>query len=593
MTSTVSRTAPALVAALLISFASAAAPADTKIEKQVLGQAPANQPIEVSPAGQHVAWVAAAGSRMTVEVDGVAGPKVDEILSPNRQVAFSSDGAHSAWFGRVGGNYLLVVDGKVMAQGAYSSSTLPDRDIRFSPGGKHVYFIEADSTHGYRQVIDGKPGPWSGDGHLGIAFSRDGEHYAYNGQERMNRNVFFTMIDGSKQGFIGNDLKYTGDRRLISTTSAQDGATLLVDQKPVVKAAVIAQIWTAPTGSLFAAAVQEKTTDTPVLYLDGNPVADCVGPKNVEFSPDGKHYAAVCSSGTGRDYVVIDGKKGQEYLGINEVAFAPDSSRVMYISTSSQGKRFVVVDGREFGPYRHIIAWDPAARTPAGSTGLMMSRTGGHYLFAGELDPTGVDLVWDGKQVALSGYSLMYKPDLSDNGSRFGAAVSSPKSGAFGGLMIDGKVLTAVTPIRFGTWPGSGIFDYVCLSADGKHVAYAGKPKARRSKVTIFVDDKAILPDPKQRQLRFIAFTPDSQHVVWEGWASGRRGSGVNKLYIDGTPVLTFSSSPLDNLAGAWQMDAQGVLQFLAIGDDGSLLRYRVTPAADDGVQAMLAGGGS
>ena len=80
--------------AVAVMPAAAIASTDAKIEKQTMGKASTDKPMQVSPAGQHVAWVAMEGSRTTVMVDGVPGPKVDQILSPNEQVIFSDDGAH-------------------------------------------------------------------------------------------------------------------------------------------------------------------------------------------------------------------------------------------------------------------------------------------------------------------------------------------------------------------------------------------------------------------------------------------------------------------------------------------------------------------
>ena len=216
------------------------------------------------------------------------------------------------------------------------------------------------------------------------------------------------------------------------------------------------------------------------------------------FSPGGKHYAATCSAGTGRDFIVIDGKKGQEYLGIDRVSFAPDSTRAIYIATNSQARQFVVVDDQEFGPYHNLVATDAA------DNGLIMSRNGGHHIFA-----------------------------------------------------------------------------------------YVDKPKERRSKPALFVDDKPVFPDPRQRQFPMLTFTPDSQHLIWKGWVSNRRGPDDNMLYIDGKETMKFRPSPFDNMPAAWHMGADDVLQFLTIDDDGSLIRYRITPSSGNGIQTLLAGAGN
>ncbi|HUK81694.1 MAG TPA: hypothetical protein VLZ12_03590, partial [Verrucomicrobiae bacterium] len=58
--------------------------ADAKVEEQEVGPVGTLQDVNyvVSPHGVHLASVARKGSRMNVIVDGVAGPKFDEIITP-------------------------------------------------------------------------------------------------------------------------------------------------------------------------------------------------------------------------------------------------------------------------------------------------------------------------------------------------------------------------------------------------------------------------------------------------------------------------------------------------------------------------------
>lgn len=581
--SSTSKIAVSMLAAVLSIGAGAARAA---VQKQVLGTPPQGTNITVSLHGQHVAWQSTQGSRAVMVVDGVAGPPFDELLlgASGGTVAFSDDGSRYAYFGRNGGDYSLIVDGKELAHGPYDSSR--PSALAFSPGGKHVYFLESDSTAGYRLVMDGKPGPWSGSAGLGPAFSPDDEHYAYNGPERANSNVWFTVIDGKQHDFVGNGLQYTGDDRLIGILPTSGAQVLTVGGLPVIKGASIGKVWVAPAGPHFAAAVQPKAGDATVLYLDGKPVADCTNPDGVIYSSDGKHYAAACSAGTGRDFVVIDGKKGQEYTVIDHIAFAPHSATAIYVARNSQYKTFVIVGGQEFGPYGGLVATDSS------DSGLAMSQTGGHYAFASEYQ-VGVpeDVVFDGKQTAFDGYEVRYKPVLSADGSRY--AFAAFRSGSATGLVVDGKLLAGVSPIGFRAWPGDrGYAALVLFSPDGKHIAYVSALAGHGNMAALFVDGRQVFPDPRQREFPLLAFTPDGRHLVWKGWVANPHGPDDYMLYIDGKATLQLHPSPLDDMAEAWQMESDGTLQFLTVGDDGEVLRYRVTPSSGDGVESLLANAG-
>lgn len=573
------------LAAILLLAAGAATAGGAKIDKIALGKPPQGVNITVSFSGQHVAWQSTQGSRAVMVVDGVVGPPFDELLlgPSGGTVAFSNDGSRYAYFGREGDNYILIVDGKDMAHGSVGSSRPYSRSLAFSPGGKHVFYLESDSTKGYRLVMDGTPGPWSSDGRLGPAFSPNDEHYAYNGPERENSNKWFTVIDGKQRDFLGNDLKYTGDGRLISIMPTSDGQVLMVNGLPVAKGTNIGKIWAAPTGPHYAAAVQPAGGSGQVLYMDGKPVADCTSPGDVIFSSDGRDYAATCSAGAGSAFVVvIDGKKGQEYRVIDHVAFAPESATAIYVARNSQYKTFVVVGGKEFGPYTGLVA------SNSSDSGLVMSRTGGHYIFASEYR-VGVpeEVVFDGRQMQFDNYELRYEPTMSANGARYAFAVF--RSGN-AGLVVDGKPLDGVVPQGFLHWPGEhGYAPLVLLSPNGKHVVYVATPKGVHNRWALFLDSKPVYLDSRRRAPSLLAFTPDSRHLYWQS-AVDRSGPDDLMLYLDGKAILQRHPSSFDSLDSAWHMDADGTVQFLSFGDDGTVLRYRVTPAADNGVQTLLAG---
>src|SRR5579871_3940396 len=127
-----------LLGAVLVSASTAVRADDPKVEEQDV--APVNQEAKyvVSPNGMHLAAVARKGSRLAVTVDGVTGPKFDEIITPTigfidprgptkeaeiagtsngnlyppGPVTFSKDGKHFAYIGRQSNEWVVMADDK-------------------------------------------------------------------------------------------------------------------------------------------------------------------------------------------------------------------------------------------------------------------------------------------------------------------------------------------------------------------------------------------------------------------------------------------------------------------------------------------------
>src|SRR5690348_8273466 len=115
--------------------------AEVKVEEQIVGPALDLQGSDrlstytISPSGVHLATVTHKGSRWVVILDGVAGPKFDEIipalgyidprpyqnmdinLVPRSQpVTFSKDGKRFAYVARQGQDWELVADNKELVR---------------------------------------------------------------------------------------------------------------------------------------------------------------------------------------------------------------------------------------------------------------------------------------------------------------------------------------------------------------------------------------------------------------------------------------------------------------------------------------------
>src|SRR5262245_45261175 len=123
---------PALLLFGLFVSAGAVAFAAATEEQAVVG--PTGERVEyvVSPAGGRLAAVAPKGSRITVVVDGVAGPQFDAIIKTGfavidprpyaaidvnlrpqpGPVTFSRDGKRYAYVGRLGEEWVVMVDNK-------------------------------------------------------------------------------------------------------------------------------------------------------------------------------------------------------------------------------------------------------------------------------------------------------------------------------------------------------------------------------------------------------------------------------------------------------------------------------------------------
>jgi hypothetical protein len=233
----------------------------------------------------------------------------------------------------------------------------------------------------------------------------------------------------------------------------------------------------------------------------------------VRLSPDGNHYAAVCTAGHNAAFVVIDGKKGQQYDGIwqPEIAgmfgFSPDSTKVAYVARS-QNKAFVVVNEEESDAFE-------------GSAEFRFSADGKHVAMLGRQNappPGGTVLYVDGKaqrnEKLVDFTTFTFSPD----GSHYAYS-------GIQGVYLDGK------PI--------GIKGRFVFSPDGKHLAVVGNRGSDR-KLGIFVDGQ--LAGTGSTEARYCAFSADSNHLYWliqqaDSTPGAAPGAQVWATYADGKQV--------------------------------------------------------
>jgi hypothetical protein len=596
----------ALLAAIAAGTGSAAgaqdAPAKTRIEAQLVGPADPNAQFSVSRHGAHAATVVAKGSRVAVLVDGVEGPRFDEILpiaNPGGEgrVSFSPDGTRSAYVGRQGQELVVMVDGKEMLrvptpicqiQGPFN---LPGP--AFTTNGKHVYWVlytqKPDMTGGtyFQFYYDGVPGPHGNDSPA-VFFSPSGDRYAYMLTNPVNREQHALLVDGKPAGYppagyqVQEEFRFTGDdaHLFIKTGVPRMGALqLFVDGKPFLRAGG-ARLYQAPVGNAFATVVQPGSPGGPAAeFIDiaGKKVPGSEGTQidSIRWSPDGKHWAAKVTTAARSMFVIADGKKGLEYTYIGEIAFTATGT-VVYTATNA-GKGFVIVGDQESDGYPgSTYGADPIP--PAVPKGFMIAGTRVGYMAntaAGGFDRLAVvdGKVWSRRRAQ----DLTLSPD----GSRFAFMFE-------GGVNLDGTDvpwggLIQYKPAMINQWnmpPARFLF-----SPDSKHlVAFGQSPNG----AGILVDGRFLLAGNGSPYSP--TFTPDGRHLFWKDHLLNDSHWAV---FLDGQPVVMLDQNfaRLLNYPGAWEMGTDGVLTLIGATEEG-VKRFRITPGSDTSIETLLAKAG-
>jgi WD40 repeat protein len=569
-----------------------------------------------------------------VIVDGVAGPRLDDIVTPSAgwidgrafsgpvmspgryagdrpgvmlPVTFSHDGNHFAYVGREGEDWVLVEDNKEIlrlpASGAVGATVgisgmegNTDVRLQFSgEDGKHLLFARS-SYQGYELWVDGQkwPGYYRSTGTGQQAsdplISPDGEHIAYVAQ--IERDKHALIVDGKDAGYFGYNLQYTPDsQHLISFAQSPKGITVQEDGKPLFTAPNVIATYLSPAGDHIAALVVEADQNrTQVLYLDGKPVeaTRCQdGISQFCFSPDGKHYAAVCSQSPAVNWVVEDGQKGEEYDTVANdfmspigtgIAFSPDSTRLVY-NAHGAGKYFVVVNGEESDE-----AFD---NIPA----FLFSPDGKHLVYTGGIQNSarGTPLIIDNQETWLGRVGIdLGLTGFSPDSSHYVYAVGAAPNG--GAIYEDGKPT--------GIMVGNFVF-----SPDSRHIAIAGTRQTDYA-CGLWLDGQMVYKSPGGRVPQYVTFSADSRHLFWDVLEPDKTRPGYwqNVTYADGTPVAHADNTGLYSslivpsgysqygIHPGWQTVGQSGLACLnPVGDE--IQRVTVTPT-DTSLATLLAGAG-
>ena len=622
-----------LVSFGILCVAGAVVVADPKVEEEEVGPVGQDVKYTVSPHGVHLASVARKGSRMVVIVDDAPGPKFDEIVTPTaafidprplmeaqraatlagrappdasaQPVTFSRDGKRFAYVGRSGQEWVLVVDGKESLRlpvagmvGAVSgiAGSAGNTDLRLEfagEDGKHLFFAKS-AYNGYELWVDGQkmPGTYASggggtEGTVDPLITRDGTRFAYVAQ--IDRDKRTVIVDGTDAGYLADNLAFTADGKHLLGLVRQGGIVgLAVDGKVKIKTDGISQLVMAPVGNGFAAVLRRLNPPGEFLIVNAKKVegSDCEQVLKVAFSPDAKHFAAVCKASFNVAFVIIDGKKGQQYDGIwqpDSLAYSADSSKVGYVARSAN-KAFVVINDDESDAFENTPNF---LFSPDGKRVVMSGMQNKRNPQAPGGVVSSVPVFIDGKAERLERSPSFATFAFSPDNSRYGYTGSDPRGG---GVYIDGKSLEL-----------SGNFNF---SPDSKHVAVVGySPKD--NKRGLFVDGQAVYTTDNNYGVRVRAFTPDSQHLFWmalEPAKSGEPGAYEHVTYLDGKVVARCDSvfvGPFASVYPGGNIQATATLPAWNIGEDGTLMfvgpvgdevkRFKITPSSDTSLATMMA----
>ncbi len=296
-----------------------------------------------SPDSRRVAYVAREGKKWFVVVNGNEENPYDDV--GGLTLIFSPDSRRVAYAASVAGKQFVVVDGEKKEKpyewiGALLFS--PDSRrvaYRAGVGGRQVVVVDGKEEVPYDGVAQGEgpgffPGSWwVAIDYLYLRFSPDSRRVAY---EAILGARVLAVVDGKEEKY--NSEEYNGVR-----------------EGPIFS----------PNSRRVAYAVSLPNEQCWFVMVDGKKEKpyDLIGEESLVFSPDSQRVA-YSAKASAKWLVVVDGKEESPYDCIDEgPIFSPDSRRVVYAACVG-GKQFVVVDGKEEKPYESInsLLFSPDSR---------------------------------------------------------------------------------------------------------------------------------------------------------------------------------------------------------------------------------------
>lgn len=517
--------------------------------------------LTVSPDSRRVAYVAQAGDKWFVVVNGQLQKKYDAIGVDT--VAFSPDSKRVAYAARTGDKWFLVLNGK---EGKEYEGILKG-SFTFSPDSKRVAFA-AGAGNKVLVVVDAEEGEkHDGIGRGSLAFSPDSKRVAYaaqvgeNGDVRpgfyrlrawsRSRNEYwrrFAVVDGKhgKQydGILEGTPVFSPDSARVAY-AARVGLYREEDK----------EWWhMGPPSMLF----------TPPMYVPG------YGEKEGKALRDAR-ATNLTGSTKRQDFelgnkwlLVVDGKEGKQHHAIEPgtVTFSPDSRRVAYVAHQVGGpawrdlNNFVLVNGEEGKKYARIHS---VTFSPDGERLAYAAQLGSRALTADEAREQRWLVVANGKEEnkkcrSIAPGTLVFSPD----GKRlaYGAQVGS----VFWVVVADGK--EGKRFYRPSSLPGSCISAPI-FSPDSKRLAYAILA-ARHVSAMALLKYGIVVVDGKQHEHgrvmeHTITFSPDSRHLAYAARVSRNKEAVV----VDGKEGNQYDSL-LAEFGGRIVFDSPDRLHYLA-----------------------------
>jgi hypothetical protein len=432
--------------------------------------------------GEHVFWLQVydGGNAASIVWDGVAGPQFDDFVPFDHSlVVFSPDKHHVAWIGMRGGTFVVVVDNS--AQGEWENV---DTDVL--PAVSNSGRIAWIATHGTRRVIlDGSPFTnWEAAGAL--AFSTDGDHFAFVGRAGPKWRVVVDGVSGPGFDQVGSGTLGAGPQTVVFSRD----------------------------GTRFAYCARRGDRWHVVVDGEVGPAHDGLYGLPI-FSPDGKHLVFQAVVGD-KACVVVDGSAEDLHANIGRPVFSPDGTRLMYM-VKDEGAS-MIVDG-ERGPEFDDL-WFQA---DTAEIGYGFSPDSRHF---GYLACEGKRFLHRGKWFEVVDGEK--GPQFDDVGPWFGADKAGRAMAAEPRFSPDGTQFAF--PARVGKqWsmvvngvPGEGfqLVGYARFSATGR-LAYFAKLDKKRFVYVLDGTPGPVITDTYMFDDQPFVFSPDGAHLVYGGEIEG------------------------------------------------------------------------
>lgn len=487
----------------------------------------------LSPDGKRAARTVRSGSSFAVEVDLLAGPKFDEILS-DPGLVWSPDSQHLAYVARRAAHQFVVLDG---VEGPRVDRVTSD--LRFHPlTGKLAYLATVQRE---------------------------------NGRDMASAVFFDQKSQGDHPHLMDFLLSPLGDRVAFHTIHSLERGVqnLVVSADMVIEDA--AQLAFGPDGRCYAVATRgEKQhlvvegelgeafdfVELPVFAATGSAYAVRVG-SATEAQSQISHRSEYRSNRLGFTWEVLFGDQrmpqGIDPFAPNPptIALSEDGSRCAFVDVHESGSR-VVLDGKPGSEYDRIE----------------------HLCF----DPSGVCSYIASK----GGYVFHVRDGVEDDGraGKFLRLHQAPTAGRFlAEVLLATGATMCLTDQGAHAWSGTCQPGSVVWSEDGQHLAYQLLPYDNQPETALLILDGEVFAPTSQpgRPASYVRpdFTPNGRTPWWlneqivEPSGPGQARTSVQVLYKGGAPLASLPRGPIEQLS--FSDDEQHFACWLPLPSDENL----------------------